>query len=47
MSAITVRPVYDCHLRSLRSQLWGIYAAGVLTIVTCRYPSRLMRDLRS
>jgi hypothetical protein len=41
---ITVRPVYECRRRSLR-QMWGIYADQVLTVVTLRYPSKLMRDL--
>jgi hypothetical protein len=41
---ITVRPVYDTRRRSLR-QMFGIYANGVLTVITTRYPSKLMRDL--
>ncbi len=41
--AITVRPVYDGR-RSLRQQ-WGVFANGVLTAITLRYPSKLMRDL--
>lgn len=45
MSPITVRPVYD--YRSLRGYAWGIYAGDVLTVVTPRYPSRLMRELRA
>lgn len=43
-TAITVRPVYDCRRRSLRQQ-WGVFANGVLTAITLRYPSQLMRDL--
>lgn len=43
---ITVRPVYDTRRRSLRQQ-WGIYSGDVLTVITTRYPSRLMRDLRA
>lgn len=48
-SAITVRPVYDRHSRrgSLITQWWGIYAAGVLTALVRRYPSKLMRELLS
>lgn len=42
--AIKVRPVYNCHRRSLR-QMWGIYAGSMLTVITCRYPSKLMRLL--
>lgn len=47
MSTITVRPVYDyrSHRGSLLNQWWGIYAGGVLTALTRRYPSRLMREL--
>jgi hypothetical protein len=41
---ITARPVYECRRRSLR-QMWGIYAGKVLTVVTLRYPSKLMHDL--
>lgn len=42
--SITVRPVYECRRRSLR-QLWGVFASGVLTVITCRYPSQLMAEL--
>lgn len=45
-SAITVRPVYDCRRRSLR-QMFGIYAGTTLTVITCGYPSKLMRELQS
>jgi hypothetical protein len=41
--AITVRPVYDGR-RSLR-QKWGMFANGVLTAITLRYPSQIMHDL--
>ena len=41
---ITVRPVYDTRRRSLRQQ-WGVFANGVLTVITLRYPSDLMREL--
>lgn len=44
MSRIVVRPVYDTRRRSLH-QMFGIYANGVLTVITCRYPSKLMREL--
>lgn len=40
---ITVRPVYEGR-RSLR-QKFGVFANGVLTVITTRYPSKLMRDL--
>lgn len=42
---ITVRPVYEGR-RSLR-QKFGIFAGNVLTVITTRYPSQLMRDLVS
>jgi hypothetical protein len=43
---ITARPVYEHHRRSLR-QMWGVFAHGVLTVITLRYPSKLMQDLLS
>lgn len=46
MQPITVRPVYNCRRRSLR-QMWGVFANGVLTVITTRYPSKLMHDLLS
>ena len=44
LTQITVRPVYDSRRRSLR-QMFGIYANGVLTVITCRYPSKLMKEI--
>lgn len=43
MTSITCRPIYEGR-RSLR-QKFGIYAGSVLTVITTRYPSQLMRDL--
>jgi hypothetical protein len=45
--SITCRPVYDrvCRRGILITQWWGIYAAGVLTALTRRYPSKVMHDL--
>lgn len=43
LASITVRPVYNGR-RSLRHK-FGIFAHGVLTVITNRYPSQLMRDL--
>ncbi len=45
MSRITCRPLYD--YRSLRGYTFGIYAGDVLTVVTCRYPSKLMREIKA
>lgn len=42
-TAITVRPVY-CR-RSLRGYTWGVFIGDVLTVITCRYPSKLMQEL--
>lgn len=34
---ITIRPVYDC-LRPSRTQLWGVFADGILSVITMSYP---------
>lgn len=47
MSTIVCRPVYSCRLRSLRGYAWGVFAGDVLTAVYARYPSRLMREIKS
>ena len=43
MTSITCKPVYEGR-RSLR-QKFGVFAGNVLTVITTRYPSQLMRDL--
>lgn len=45
MSRITCRPIYDSRRRSIRGQVWGVFAGDVLTAITVRYPSQLMREL--
>jgi hypothetical protein len=47
MTSIAVRPVYSCRLRSLRGYVWGVYAGTTLTAIYAKYPSKLMRELRS
>lgn len=47
MSRITCRPIYDTRRRSLRGQVWGVFAGDVLTVITTRYPSHLMREMQA
>lgn len=39
MHAITARPVYDCRRRSLRTQLWGVFAGSECIVICTTYPS--------
>lgn len=47
MSRVSVRPVYNCRLRSLRGYDWGVFAGDECVAIFPKYPTKLMREIRA